>query len=432
MKNLSFRYLKSLFLCCCLTCAAIPKSHAQSGTTGNLSWSISGGMLTINGTGAMPDYQPPNSLPPWLSYANSITLVVIGNGVTSIGNYAFLNCTKITSVTIPNSVTTIGNSAFPLCSSLTSITIPNSVTSIGNSAFTGCSGIKSVIIPNSVTSIGYHAFYESGLSSVTISSSVTSIGDEAFDRTGLSEIINFATTPQTINANVFASVNKNDCLLLVSFEAISNYKSANVWKDFLIYEQSNLCIIDTRTQNHSTNFAPGKFRLDFKTRSTIGVPGSGTYSTSMTISPWTDATGGYVHQLNFNDGGIFYRTGVFGSSWNTWRKVVVENEAGNVGVGTSSPDYKLDVVGAVRAHEILVNTQKTADFVFDPDYPLRSLAEVEQFIIANKHLPEIAPAGSMIQNGVSIGEFQIQLLQKIEELTLYIIDLKKEIEELKK
>ena len=110
--------------------------------------------------------------------------------------------------------------------------------------------------------------------------------------------------------------------------------------------------------------------------------------------------------------------------------VILENR--NVGIGTTTPAHKLTVAGAIGAREIIVDTNMGADFVFESDYNLRSLSEVEQFINENKHLPDIAPAAEMEQNGVNMGEFQIQLLQKIEELTLYIIELKKEIDELKK
>ena len=106
-------------------------------------------------------------------YAGSVTIpeTVIYNGttysVTSIGGFAFNNCSSLTSITIPNSVTSIGSSAFSNCSSLTSVTIPNSVTSIGSSAFSKCSSLTSITIPNSVTSIGIYAFgYCSSLTSV--------------------------------------------------------------------------------------------------------------------------------------------------------------------------------------------------------------------------------------------------------------------------
>ena len=102
--------------------------------------------------------------------------------VTSIGNYAFWNCSVLTSVDIPDSVTSIGNSAFSWCSGLTSVDIPDSVTSIGGFAFRGCSSLTEVTIPDSVTSIGDSAFFRcSDLTSVTIPGSVTSIGGNAFE-----------------------------------------------------------------------------------------------------------------------------------------------------------------------------------------------------------------------------------------------------------
>lgn len=96
-----------------------------------------------------------------------------------------------------------------------------------------------------------------------------------------------------------------------------------------------------------------------------------------------------------------------------------------LGKTTISSGYKFDVNGKIRANEIVVNSTG-ADFVFEADYNLKSLEEVEYYIKENKHLPGIPSAKEVEENGVSLGEMQTKLLQKIEELTLYVIELKKE------
>jgi len=153
-------------------------TFAQGGTTGPLTWNISGHILTISGNGAMLDYHYP-SYAPWYQYNPLINAVVIEYGVTSIGDHAFNGC-WLSSITIANSVTSIGSSAFSN-SHLASVIIPNSVITIGNSAFFACMSMTSVTIPNSVITIGNSAFSSCvSLTSITIPSSVTTIEENAF------------------------------------------------------------------------------------------------------------------------------------------------------------------------------------------------------------------------------------------------------------
>jgi hypothetical protein len=103
---------------------------------------------------------------------------------------------------------------------------------------------------------------------------------------------------------------------------------------------------------------------------------------------------------------------------------------GNVGIGTTSPIYKLSVKGTIGCGEVKVENVTTwADFVFEPDYNLMSLKELETFIQANKHLPEIPTTAEVQENGISVGEMNAKLLQKIEELTLYVIDQNDKMEQ---
>jgi hypothetical protein len=109
------------------------------------------------------------------------------------------------------------------------------------------------------------------------------------------------------------------------------------------------------------------------------------------------------------------------------RMRIVSN--GYIGIGTTSPAYILDVIGTIRAREIKVDLNG-ADFVFEKDYKLMPLSELEKFVKEQKHLPEIATAKEMEQNGTELGDLNSKLLQKMEELTLYIIEQNKKIEAL--
>lgn len=105
---------------------------------------------------------------------------------------------------------------------------------------------------------------------------------------------------------------------------------------------------------------------------------------------------------------------------------------GNVGIGTTNPDYKLTVKGKIHAEEVKVDLSVPGpDYVFDPDYQLTSLDELKQYIDQHKHLPEIPSANQMEEDGINLMEMNMLLLKKVEELTLYVIELKEEIKVLK-
>lgn len=159
--------------------------EVASGTCGDdLTWTLdSDGLLTISGEGNMYNYSDyGDERAPWYSSRDSITEVIIENGVTSIGQCAFDSCIGLTSIDIPDSVTSIESWALNGCRCLMSITIPAGVTSIGSYAFYKCSELTSITIPDGVASIEGRTFSEcSSLKSITIPGSVTSIGESAFD-----------------------------------------------------------------------------------------------------------------------------------------------------------------------------------------------------------------------------------------------------------
>ena len=154
MKKRIFSFvLAVLMIASLLPATALAADVVASGTCGaegngsNLTWTLdSEGVLTISGSGDMYNYGSSDFSAPWDGSRSRVKSVVIADGVTSIGEYAFFYCESLTSVTIPDSVTSIGKYAFFCCTSLTSVTIPDGVTSIGWRAFSNCTSLTDVYL----------------------------------------------------------------------------------------------------------------------------------------------------------------------------------------------------------------------------------------------------------------------------------------------
>jgi hypothetical protein len=226
----------AIALCLCSANKAISQV-VDSGTTGDCTWTLTGTadnykltFTAISDDGAMGNYTSSGSMP-WYSYLSDIKTVDIQQGVTTIGNYAFYECSGLTSVIIPNSVTTIGNRTFMHCSSLTSVTIPNSThfTTVGNEAFYGCSGLTSITIGNSVTSIGNYAFYYCSLDKIFCLSPI----------------------PPSISSNTFSFSHYGSATLHVEEPIL--YQAANYWSSFTqMYKFVNIHFVNDIIQDKAT------------------------------------------------------------------------------------------------------------------------------------------------------------------------------------
>ena len=195
-------------------------------------------------------------------YQNAITKIEFGDGVTSIGSYAFNSCHSLTTLIIPDSVVNIGSYAFQFCYSLITLIMPDSVTSIGSYAFNDCYSLTTLIIPDSVTSIGSCAFeycyslvnitipngvtsigsgvfqFCYSLTNIIIPNGVTSIGSDVFQNCyGMSEYHLKSTTPPTLsNANIFYGI-PDDCIIYVPQGSLNAYKTATNWTAYAKYMQ---------------------------------------------------------------------------------------------------------------------------------------------------------------------------------------------------
>ena len=241
----------------------------EEGTRGgqcgpNAFWTMLNGGVNITGTGAMYEYSNVVAKRDW----GEVNTVNIGEGITEVGAYAFVDDKIIKKVSFPSTLTAIGKNAFYRCSDMEYIWIPKSVTNIDDQAFSGCYSAKLIyveddnkvydsrnncnaiiktadnellygnpatVIPNTVTSIGVHAFsYCSNLTKMTIPGSVTGIQRAAFYQTSLKELYVEAIEPPVCEVSPFLGVNVAECRLYVPKVSIEKYKAAKYWKDFII------------------------------------------------------------------------------------------------------------------------------------------------------------------------------------------------------
>lgn len=192
------------------------------------------------------------------------------------------------------------------------------------------------------------------------------------------------------------------------------------------------------------NLDDPQFQLDVGNRMRIRS-GSGSTAGVLLNNPTNSAAIAFMGVLDNNTAGIYGNTAGWGLTMNTnngnvgigtsfpLQKLDVNGNAlisGNVGIGTVNPSYKLSVNGTIQSKEVIVETG-WADYVFEKHYQLLPLDEVERFIQRNKHLPNIPSAREIEEKGLPLGDVQKRMMEKIEELTLYVIELKKEIEQLK-
>lgn len=209
---------------------SIPVLAASSGNlNGILTWTLDdNGTLTISGRGAMPEWTYSSAMP-WWSSKNSIKTIIIEDGVTSIGKYAFYECYNVKNVTIPNSVTNISEYAFYYCKNLENILIPSSVTTIQSYAFAHCNSFTSIPIPNSVTSLGGGVFsYCNSLKNIDWNNNIESIPYGTFMCCENLESVTIQNNVRTIGESAFYGCNKlSNVKMPCSLRIIYDYAFSN-------------------------------------------------------------------------------------------------------------------------------------------------------------------------------------------------------------
>ena len=213
----------------CMLPNEVSAANETSGTWGNLNWSYENNTLTITGSGAMPDSVSGYSYTyPWSSYSSRITKLVVGKGITTVGNAVFEKMTTLTEISLPATVTTIGDHAFNGCTNLRSVTIPNSVTLIDEWAFYGCTNLRTVKFGTGLKTIGRSAFAScTSLTSLTCPTNLETIGGYAFEGCSNLTSVSFNSKLKTIGYEAF-----RNCTRLTAVEIPASVTSLDAGSNF--------------------------------------------------------------------------------------------------------------------------------------------------------------------------------------------------------
>lgn len=309
----------SLLLSVCMVCSFVlpvwAEAPAAAGEGGeDVTWSVDEetGTLTISGTGEIQDYGNTNDTP-WNEYSQEVTKVVIGDGVTAIGQNSFENYPNVEAVEIGSSVTKIGNGAFGSCKSLTSITIPENVKHIGEGAFFGCEGLEEVVLegvetigvsafngctaletvefPATLQSIDDDAFFEcKSLTELVLPEGVTTIGSGAFNSCTSLKSVEIPSSVEAIGEAAFFRGNGNKN---TSIEEILYHGSKESWKNLAgAYDQKNIGVgWDEVTMTYEEDGVSWSFDRETGTL-TVSGDGNMTDYSAKEDAPWNEYSDG--------------------------------------------------------------------------------------------------------------------------------------------
>lgn len=285
--------LLALFIVCSVLMglAMFPASAAESGTCGDsLSWELNAGTLTITGSGAMHDYIN-GQFSPWYEFCDEIVRVEIADTVTSIGSFAFYNCTNLATVYIPNTVRSIGNYAFSDCKKMVSVQGASSVSSIGKGAFYNCFALEAIRLPYGLSVLGDQAFYRcESLRSISVPSDVRTMGESVF-----------AYCKSLIRAEIYARIDTLPAWTFYGCAQLTDVHIADCIKDidnFGFKKCDSLSTVYFEGSTANTEALKEQIVVDVERFASLGYISDGAIPESTTSGTSNENSSGTVTQIN--------------------------------------------------------------------------------------------------------------------------------------